>query len=93
MQHHELVSDSTCVVPDSMSDEPSIVVAGEDWMLVTAPDEQRRCCVLVRGQRCEHATSFRIASADGALDDYTYVCRCHFELVRRAEDVVTSAEN
>jgi hypothetical protein len=63
---------------------------GEDWSLVTAPDEQRRCCVVVQGQRCEHATSFRVTGADGVLDDYTYVCRCHLEVVQRPDDVVIS---
>jgi hypothetical protein len=65
---------------------------GEDWSLVTAPDEQRRCSVVVRAQRCEHATSFRVAGANGALDDYTCVCRCHLELVRRPDDIVTSLQ-
>jgi hypothetical protein len=66
--------------------------AGEDWSLVTEPDEQRRCCIMVRDQRCEHATSFRVAGPEGVLDEYTYVCRCHLQLVRRPEDVVTSLQ-
>jgi hypothetical protein len=70
----------------------ALLPAGEDWSLVTAPDERRRCCVVVRGQRCEHATSFRVGGADGALDDYTFVCRCHLELVRRPGDVVMSLQ-
>ena len=71
--------------------KPGVTVpAGEDWSLVTAPDEQRRCCLVLRGRRCEHVTSFRVASADGVHDDYTYVCRCHLDLVRRTGDVVIS---
>ena len=42
--------------------------------LVTAPDERERCCVLTNGERCRRPTAFRLASVDGALDDYTYVC-------------------
>jgi hypothetical protein len=66
--------------------------AGEDWSLVTAPDEQRRCCLVLRGRRCEHVTSFRVAGPGGALDDYTYACRCHLELVRGLDDVVTETQ-
>lgn len=59
------------------------------WSLVTAPDEQQRCCVVIDGVRCGQQTAWRLASADGALDDYTYVCGDHVELVRRPGDVVT----
>lgn len=62
------------------------------WSLVTEPDEQQRCCVVVGDRRCAHAASFRIAGADGALDDYTHVCRDHLELVRRPGDVVVPVE-
>jgi hypothetical protein len=47
---------------------------------------------LVRRQQCEDATSFRVACADGALDDYTYAYGCHFEIVRRPGDVVISLQ-
>jgi len=52
------------------------------WSAVTAPDERECCCVVVDGVRCEQPTRFRIAAADGALDDYTYVCADHARLVR-----------
>lgn len=47
---------------------------GSATELVTAPDERERCCVLIQGERCRRPTAYRFASADGALDDYTYVC-------------------
>lgn len=53
------------------------------WSLVTAPDERERCCVVIDGERCEQRTAWRLASADGAWDDYTYTCGDHVELVRR----------
>ena len=59
------------------------------WSLVTASDEQQRCCVVIDGERCEKPTAWRVASADGAWDDYTYTCGGHVELVRRPDDVVT----
>jgi hypothetical protein len=59
------------------------------WWLVTAPDEQRRCCMVTDGQRCAQRSVFRVASADGALDDYTYVCADHVHLVRGAGYAVT----
>lgn len=58
------------------------------WSLVTAPDEQQRCCVVIDGARCEQPTAFKLAAADGAWDDYTYVCGDHVELVRRPDSVV-----
>lgn len=54
------------------------------WHLVTEPDEQQRCCVVVDGRRCEQAAAFRVASSDGALDDYTHVCADHLALVTAA---------
>ncbi len=51
------------------------------WSLITAADEQQRCCVVIDGQRCAQASVFRVASTDGALDDYTYVCADHVHLV------------
>ncbi len=51
------------------------------WSLVTAQDEQQRCCAAVDGRRCHQASVFRVASTDGALDDYTYVCADHVWLV------------
>ncbi len=51
------------------------------WSLVTAPDEQHRCCAVVDDHRCEQPTAFRVASTDGAIDDYTYVCGDHVALV------------
>jgi hypothetical protein len=57
--------------------------------LVTAPDEQERCCLVVRDERCEHATRYRVSGRDRALEDYTYVCKCHLDLVRGVDHVVT----
>jgi hypothetical protein len=59
------------------------------WSLVTAADEQERCCVLVDGQRCERPTAYRVASMVGALDDYAYVCTDHLPLVSGASYAVT----
>ena len=67
----------------------ALVPAGDAWSLVTAPDEQERCCVIIRNERCDHATAYRVSGKDGALDDYTYVCKCHLELVRGLDDTVT----
>lgn len=44
---------------------------------------------MVDGARCEQPSAFKLASADGAWDDYTYTCRDHTQLVRRPGDVVT----
>jgi hypothetical protein len=44
--------------------------------------------VVQRDRRCEHTTTYRVAGAEGALDDYTHVCTCHLELVHRPGDVV-----
>lgn len=57
------------------------------WSLITAADELTRCCV-VTDQRCAHVVRWRCASPSGA-DDYTHVCACHLELVRRPDDRVT----
>ena len=51
------------------------------WALVTGPDELERCCVVIGGERCSEPTACRIAAEDGALDDYTYTCAGHVELV------------
>lgn len=53
------------------------------WSLVTVPDERERCCLVIGGERCPEPTAYRIAAEDGALDDYTHVCRGHRELVAR----------
>jgi hypothetical protein len=50
------------------------------WHVVTLPDEQQRCCVVIDGERCSQITAFRIASADGAADDYTFTCSDHVNL-------------
>ena len=62
------------------------------WSLVTAPDERERCCVVVDGKRCELPSAFRVASEDGALDDYTYSCTRHLHLVSGPGYVVTAVE-
>lgn len=51
------------------------------WSLVTSPDERERCCAVIDGERCTRPTEFRVESADGALDDYAYVCADHVQLV------------
>ena len=61
------------------------------WSLVTAPDERERCCVVIDGVRCEQPSAWRVGGADGALDDYTYVCRDHVVLVRQPGDVIWRA--
>lgn len=53
------------------------------WSLITAPDEEERCCVVIDGSRCEQPTVFRIEGADRAWDDYTFVCRGHLALVKQ----------
>lgn len=55
------------------------------WSLVTAPDEQQRCCVVIDGVRCEQPSRVRISARDGALDDYTYTCADHVELVLQGD--------
>lgn len=62
---------------------------GSRWSLATAPDERQRCCVIIDGRRCENATTYHVAAPDGALDDYTFVCALHLELVRGPDDAVT----
>jgi hypothetical protein len=82
-----------CVTQESLAADPRLVDdlaaacsqgAAAWWQrrpdryrLVTAPDEQTRCCFVTGGARCRPATAYRIASLDGALDDYTYGCREH----------------
>lgn len=62
------------------------------WSLVTAHDEQRRCCVVIDDRRCQRATAFRVAAVDGALDDYAYVCAEHRALVAGPGYRVTPVE-
>lgn len=59
------------------------------WSLVTAPDERERCCV-VDGARCPAAAAFEVAGPGGELDDRTWVCADHLELVRQPGDRVTA---
>jgi hypothetical protein len=56
------------------------------WSLVTAWDERERCCLVIDGSRCSQRSAIRLA--DGAWDDYTFVCADHVELVRRPGDVI-----
>jgi hypothetical protein len=49
----------------------------ERYRPVTEADEQTRCCFVAGDERCGHATAYQIASAQGALDGYTYVCADH----------------
>jgi hypothetical protein len=65
---------------------------GENWSLVTAPDEQERCCFVLRGERCGHITAHRVSGKDRALDDYTYVCECHLGIVRGPDDLATDVD-
>ncbi len=59
--------------------------------LLTAPDEQRRCCVLDEaGERCPRATRYWVGT--NGLDDYTHVCAEHLEDVLRAEDTVRDVD-
>ena len=48
--------------------------------------------MVIDGERCSAPTSWRIASKDGALDDYTYTCAAHVELVAGPGHVVTPAD-
>ena len=58
-----------------------------DVQLVTAPDEQRRCCVLDgAGNRCPSETRYWIGA--NGVDDYTHVCADHLEDMRRPGDEV-----
>lgn len=61
-------------------------VPGVSWALVTAPDEQVRCCVVIDGARCEQPSAFLLEGADRSWDDYTYVCGGHLQLVRKPGD-------
>jgi hypothetical protein len=53
------------------------------------PDERKFCCVVIDGMRCHRSAEFEIRGAGGELDDYTFTCAGHLELVRRLGDVVT----
>lgn len=55
--------------------------------LVTAPDEQSRCCVLdADGHRCHKRSRYWVGQ--NGIDDYTHCCAEHLESVRRDGDVV-----
>ncbi len=55
--------------------------------LVTAHDEQQRCCVLdERGERCPRRTRFWVGA--NGIDDYTHVCAEHLDDVKREGDVI-----
>jgi hypothetical protein len=55
--------------------------------LVTAEDEQERCCLLNdAGARCSQRARFWVGA--NGLDDYTHVCGDHVEDVKREGDVV-----
>ena len=62
------------------------------WSLVTAPDERQRCCLVIGGERRPELTACRIAAEDGALDDYTYTCTRHADLVAGPGYVVTRVD-
>lgn len=70
------------------SADASLNVKGEPTPnLVTAPDEQRRCCVLnSKGERCPNETRFWVGV--NPIDEYAYVCADHLEDVRRPGDEV-----
>lgn len=55
------------------------------WSLVTAADEGERCCVVLYGERCERRSVFRVGGR--GLDDYTFTCAEHLELVIRPGEV------
>jgi hypothetical protein len=57
--------------------------------IITVPDERKFCCVVIDGMRCHRSAEFEIRGAGGELDDYTFTCAGHLELVRRLGDVVT----
>ncbi len=55
--------------------------------LVTAPDEQSRCCVLDdQGNRCPNRSKFWVGK--NWIDDYTHACQDHLESVKTEGDVV-----
>lgn len=55
--------------------------------LITAPDEQQRCCVLNdNGERCLKRSKFWVGTQP--IDDYTHVCAEHLQSVKRPEDTV-----
>jgi hypothetical protein len=56
------------------------------WSLVTAWDERERCCLVMNGTRCSQRSAIRLS--DGALNDYTFLCADHVELVRRPSDMI-----
>jgi hypothetical protein len=62
------------------------------WSLITAPDERKLCCVVTDAVRCDRATEFEVRGAGGELDDYTFTCAGHLELVRRPGDLVTRVD-
>jgi len=55
--------------------------------LITAPDEQQRCCVLdADGNRCPKRSRYWVGT--NGVDDYTHTCAEHLDSVRRPEDTV-----
>jgi hypothetical protein len=55
--------------------------------LITAPDEQGRCCLLDgNGERCRQPSRFWVGSS--GVDDYTHVCGDHVAAVARLDDIV-----
>jgi hypothetical protein len=55
--------------------------------LITAPDEQERCCVLDKGgNRCPQKSRFWVGS--NGIDDYTHVCGDHVQDVKRPGDAI-----
>jgi hypothetical protein len=59
------------------------LVAEATRALLGSSPRQARCSFVANGERCSPPTAFRIASADGAFDDYTYVCEEHRARVER----------
>lgn len=56
------------------------------WSLVTAPDEQERCMVVLGDERCQQRTAFRVVPVGAAWDEYAYVCADHVGLVAVQSD-------
>lgn len=57
--------------------------------LVTAPDEQERCCVVRAGRRCTRHTAYRVSGDSRELDDVTYTCEECLPDVMQPGDVAT----
>lgn len=55
--------------------------------LITAPDEQSRCCILDdQGNRCPNKSEFWVGKND--VDDYTHACSAYLEEVTCEGDIV-----